>query len=136
MAAIAHILVLLPMWGLIGASIIWATHKKKSQFVTYQSLQAITYQLISVLAGFAYGCYTFILTMSLLFPSTPEASFTEPSAGLIILCPSIFGWLLVFAYVVYGVWGGVSILRGHDFRYLIIGSRLERFLEAREAKSR
>jgi uncharacterized Tic20 family protein len=135
MAAIAHILVIIPFWGLIGASIIWATHKNKSHFVAYQALQAIVYQLLSGLAGVAFGCYTFILTLYLLFPPTPNIRTTEPSAGL-ILYPSVIGWLVIVAYVVYAIWGGISVLRGHDFRYLIIGTRLEQFLKFREAKNR
>src|SRR5512147_3094320 len=58
MAALSHVSALLPMIGVIAPIVIWATQKEKSQYVAFQALQAIAYQLSMVAAWFiGMGCY-------------------------------------------------------------------------------
>ena len=58
MAALAHISAVLPFVGIIAPIIIWATQKDKSEYVAFQSLQAVAYQLVMILAWFiGMGCY-------------------------------------------------------------------------------
>ena len=45
--------------------------------------------------------------------------------GLMFLGPAVWA-----AYIGYGLYGAVANLRGKDFRYAILGSRLERYLES------
>ena len=54
--------------------------------------------------------------------------------GMIVFYVAIFGLLFLglavwAAYIGYGLYGAVANLRGKDFRYAILGSRLERYLE-------
>jgi hypothetical protein len=102
---------------------IWATQKGKSDFIETQLLQAIGYQSLSVLAGLLLGCYTLILVAYLMSPP-PQGTIYSESSPLFIFVPCC----LQIAYVGYGIWGGISILRGNNFRYLIIGSQIERLL--------
>jgi hypothetical protein len=37
--------------------------------------------------------------------------------------------------VCYGLYGAVRVLQGHDFRYAIIGSRLEQYLSQGEEEA-
>jgi uncharacterized Tic20 family protein len=46
MAALAHISALLPLMGVIAPIVIWATQKDKSEYVAFQALQAVVYQLV------------------------------------------------------------------------------------------
>ncbi len=58
MAALAHISAVLPLIGVIAPTIIWATQKDKSEYVAFQALQAVAYQLVMILAWFiGMGCY-------------------------------------------------------------------------------
>jgi uncharacterized Tic20 family protein len=45
MAALSHITVILPFFGVVAPIIIWVTQKEKSQYVAFQALQALAYQL-------------------------------------------------------------------------------------------
>jgi len=59
--------------------------------------------------------------------------------GMIIFYVAIFGLMFLglavwAAYIGYGLYGAVANLRGKDFRYAILGSRLERYLESTPAK--
>ncbi len=127
-AAIAHICVILPFWGTIGAIGIWATQKERSPFIGFQALQAVFYQLIFILFGFCLGMYTFVLTFYLLIPPTGQSS----DSGILPLWisgPSICGGLFLLGYIGYGLWAAVSVLRGREFRYWMIGPLLaKRFL--------
>src|SRR3990172_10038698 len=83
MAALAHVSALLPLMGVIAPIIIWANQKDKSEFVAFQALQAIAYQLLMVLAWFVgMGCYMLsFFTTFLTIPfagsegTTPESPF-------------------------------------------------------------
>ena len=45
MAGLAHISAILPMMGMVAPIVIWVTQKDKSKFVSFQALQAVSYQL-------------------------------------------------------------------------------------------
>ncbi|MDY6877041.1 MAG: DUF4870 domain-containing protein [Chloroflexota bacterium] len=135
LAALAHASVILPFWGLIGAIVVWVTQREKSRFVSFQALQGTIYQFIPILTGFAgFACYMCsFLGMFLLIPM----SGTEPGAvdNVLATIATIFPFcvlglfmLVGFAFVLYGLYGAVCVLRGNDFRYALIGPWLERYL--------
>ncbi len=127
------------MWGLIAAIVIWASQKDKSEYVRFQSLQAIVYQLLIVLGWFlGMGCYMLsALAMIIVAPAT-EAQIERFAEGpgpvfylsvalpFLVLSGVLLGWLVALAYAVAGA---VMTLRGKDFRYLILGPSLRRYLE-------
>ena len=141
MAALAHASVILPFWGLIGALVIWATQRDKSRFVAFQALQAVTYQLVLVVCGLlGFGCYMcsffgiFLVVPVGIFASE-NAAASDTIAGWLAAITGLFPFcimgiftLLGLAYVIYGLYGAVRALQGHDFRYVIIGRRLEQYL--------
>ena len=73
-----------------------------------------------------YGVYTSILTFYLVAPSANQSG--NDLSPFLVLGPSCCGALFLLGYVSYGLWGAVSVLRGRDFEYLIIGSQLKRHL--------
>jgi len=141
MAALAHASVILPFWGLIGAIVIWATQKEKSRFVSFQALQVIAYQLVHILFGFlGLGCYmcsffgTFMLMPLGMFAAegAPEA---EGIVGMILAILAFFPFcimglfiLAMVLFIVYGMYGAARVLQGEDFRYALIGRRLEQYM--------
>lgn len=137
-AALAHASAILPMIGAIGAIVIWATQKDKSRFVAFQALQAVVYHITMILAAFlggvCYACsiFSFPVLMALTIPSaeTPSGD-VGPLFFLTMGIPfAIMGLLMIgwFLFIVYGIVGAAMTLRGKDFRYLILGERLEAYL--------
>jgi uncharacterized Tic20 family protein len=94
MAALAHASALLPMMGVIAPIIIWVTQKEKSQYVAFQSLQALAYQLSMIVAWFVgMGCYLlsfFGIFLTIPFASSSGSSHNiDPVFGLGFLIPFI-----------------------------------------------
>ena len=150
LAALAHASIILPFWGLIGAIVIWATQREKSRFVGFQALQGAAYQLTLILVGvLGFACYicsflaTFLGTF-LLVPIGVIAAEGGSEGGGIIgillgLIPAfspfcILGLFILvgLAFFLYGLYGAVRVLQGQDFRYAIIGRRLEQYLGREE----
>jgi len=141
MAALSHVTAALPFLGTIAPIVIWVTQKDKSRYVAFQALQAAAYQLTMILAWFVgMACYvgSFFITFlgaaaipSLTSSSSAEEWFVLPMMLLPFL---IFGSILVggMAFVIYGLVGAVMSLRGKEFRYVVIGRRVERYLQQGE----
>ncbi len=137
MAAVSHVSIVLTFWGMIVSILIWVLQKDKSPYVRFQALQAGAYHLLTVLGWILVGgCYMFatfgmMAFMPFMLDSMPRSG---PGAEFFIPFAIPFGvmgcgMLLWFAAIVYGLAGAVMTLQGKDFRYLVLGARLERFLE-------
>jgi uncharacterized Tic20 family protein len=157
MAAIGHATIIWPVMGILAPLIIWATQREKSRFIAFQALQAVVYHMTLILAGLACGvcwvCSYFGMivgviampvSMAFTLPAEgapggdlpPEAmiSILLSFLGMIVFYVAIFGLLFLglamwAAYIGYGLYGAVANLRGKDFRYVVIGPRLERYLQ-------
>lgn len=133
LAALAHSMVILPMIGLLAPILIWATQKERSSFVGFQTLQAAAYQFLEVLGYFlCMGCYMFS-TFGMMFFASFLGFAAEEAAPLVLfsLVPfAIFplGLLIWLAFMGYGLYGAWATLQGREFRYILIGPRVERYL--------
>ncbi|HSB02233.1 MAG TPA: DUF4870 domain-containing protein [Anaerolineales bacterium] len=136
MAALAHISALLPLMGVIAPIVIWATQKDKSEYVAFQALQAVAYQLAMVVAWFiGMGCY--MLSFFTMFLGIPFSASNGGEVGnsimpFFMLIPfGILGAIFIGGalFVIYGVIGAIQVFQGKDFRYIIIGNRLANYLE-------
>jgi uncharacterized Tic20 family protein len=153
MAALAHAGVILPLWGLIGAIVIWATQREKSHLIAFQALQGAAYQFAILICGFVcFGCYMCSVGSTFLAPIliVPFAALASEGgselaegagilgmllgggAGLLPFCLLGILGLAMLALIAYGLYGAVRVLQGHDFRYAIIGRWLERYLAQQE----
>jgi uncharacterized Tic20 family protein len=157
MAALGHATIIWPVMGIIAPAIIWVTQRQKAPFVAFQALQAAVYHMTLVLAGMACGvCYfcSYVGMAVGVIGASVSTYFAIPTQGPTsgevppeALIPMLFGflgsivfYLLIFgllffglavwgAYIGYGLYGAVAILRGKDFRYAVLGPRVERYLE-------
>ena len=136
MAAVAHATLIFSAVGLIGPLVIWGTQKEKSPFVAFQALQAAAYQFLllvgGLLAGAIYMCsfLSFPVTALLSAPFDERVALCFPFLGFSCIFGVLFLLMLAWlAYVGYGLYAAVSVLQGHDFRYVLLGPRLERYLE-------
>ena len=134
LAAVAHAGILLGIvtsgfGGIIAALIIWLVQKEKSAYVAYQALQALVYQgVVMIITMVAWCCWGLVWMLMLLPPlfANPEAYNYAPPAGLWIglffMVVPIAVWGLT---ILYGLWGAIRCLGGHDFRYAVIGNWLD-----------
>lgn len=112
--------------GIGVAMAIWLTQRQKSAHVARQALQALVYQVAATVIGLlAWSCWG-VLWLLMLITSIVSGSTADPPAAvwaglaLMIVPAGIMGLT-----VLYGLWGAVRSLKGHDFRYAIIGNWLE-----------
>src|SRR5215510_1615873 len=138
MAALAHVSAILPFMGVIAPIVIWVTQKDKSEYVAFQALQAVVYQLSMILAWFVgMSCYMLsFFTMFLGIPFAGESGQVDPSIAplfaLGFMIPFlVFGAIFVGGalFVIYGLIAAIQVFQGKDFRYFIIGTRLENYLQ-------
>ena len=138
MAALAQVSIILPFFGVVVPIFIWVTQKDKSKFVSFQSLQAVAFQLTLILFYFG-GMPCYMCSFFGMFLGTIPLSATEnpnPLAiglfGLSFAFPFvIFAGLFVgmFVFIIYGIVATVMVVQGKDFRYVLLGNRLERYLQ-------
>jgi uncharacterized Tic20 family protein len=137
MAALAHISVLLPMIGVLAPIVIWVTQREKSKYVALQSLQALVFQIAMIVIWlFGMACYmcSFLgMFLPVIFVSSSGNSQSgDLIYGLTPLIPFLVLGLIVlveFGFIVYGIVAAVMTFQGKPFRYVIIGTRVERFIQ-------
>lgn len=140
MAALAQVTVLIPLFGVIAPIVIWVTQREKSRYVAFQALQAVLYQLLVVIWWvLGMGLYIFsIFGMFLIMIPLESASNSSanPEVGLLAMIPIFFPFIVLglmifgtFVFIIYGCIAAILVFRGHDFRYLLIGNRLARYLQ-------
>jgi uncharacterized Tic20 family protein len=131
LAGLAHASIVLGILtngiGGIGVALaIWLTQRQKSAHVARQALQALVYQVAATIIGLLAWCCWGVLWLLMLIPSIASGATADPPAAvwvglaLMIIPAGIMGLT-----VLYGLWGAVRSLNGHDFRYAIIGNWLE-----------
>lgn len=135
MAAISHVTAMMPMMGLFAPIIIWVTQKDKSHFVAFQSLQALVYQLFMILV-WIIGIILYFVAFIFFIPlANSFAVSTSPFGRLFFAIPLLvlgLVFLAEFILMVYGVEGAVRVLQGKNFRYAVLGERLERYLNHKD----
>ena len=133
LAGLAHGSILLGVFsngvgGIVAALVIWLIQKEKSAYVAAQALQAMVYQVATfILTMIVWCCWVALFLMLLLPPvmANPEAYEYAPPPGLWL---GLFSMFIPFAIwgltILYGLWGAVRCLGGHDFKYALIGNWL------------
>jgi len=142
MAALAHVTVIVPMMGVIAPIVIWATQKDKSELIAFQALQAVVYQLTLVLIWFigmaCYMCSFFGIFIFAIPFSSSGGPNDFPFEALGAFFPFLIMGLMLLGgviYIIYGLVAAFLVLQGKDFRYILIGRRLEQYLSANQTQT-
>jgi uncharacterized Tic20 family protein len=133
LAALAHISVLLSLFGPLGPTLIWTSQRSKSKYVRFHALQAMGYQAI---AFWVWMIGIFVMTFGIIFLSAGMMIILDRNE---MLDEAIFPFLIqmIAMLVIFGTWGiyflagilgAVLCLMGRDFRYPVIGSWLRKKL--------
>lgn len=114
-AMFAHLSILLNLvtgfLGVVAPLVIYMIYKDRSRYVAYHSLQSLIFQLVWwVGGGFLIGAawaITGILSAVLI--------------GLLCIPVALVLSLIPLAALGYGIYGGVQVSQGRDFKYWLVG---------------
>lgn len=138
-AALGHLSILLPWWGLLVPLLLWLTQRQRSVLLRFQAQQALIYQLICLGVSVLFGACQMCACM-LIFPvgmlSGPFLSElphdTLTTAGPLVLglffiffggimCLNLFQLLVTPLFALGGLWGAGRVLDSQDFHYPLLG---------------
>lgn len=133
LAALGHVAILFLGFGVFGPALLWTTQRKKSSFVAFHALQALAYQLLSVVFGMLLTCGMSVLILALSVGVMAFVNVEEPYPVAIFLVQFVvIGLIFVFfaLYMGAGFLGAILTLTGRDFRYPLLGRWIENYLRA------
>lgn len=136
LAGLAHGSILLGIFtsgigGMITALVIWLVQKEKSAYAAAQALQALVYQAVTfIVTMLVWCCWGLLWVLLIVVPVTSNPAYYEASSappagvwiGLALMVIPLGLWGLT---ILYGLYGAVRCLGGHDFKYAIIGNWLK-----------
>lgn len=114
-AMISHLSVLINLFtvfmGTVVPLIIYFLYKDRSKFVAFHAMQSFVMQVVCFLGG---GIITVV---------------TAAIGGTIIpligsICGCLFG-IMPLAGLIYGIYGGMQVNQGKDFKYPVIGDLVQ-----------
>jgi uncharacterized Tic20 family protein len=141
-AGVCHATAILQMWGIVTPLIVWFTQKEQSARLRFQSLQAAIYQgaaLVVYLAGMVLYMVSFFGMFFVMFAAGAMNAGGEiqgPVGGIFVIffVIVVILWLVITILApIYYLLAGIASLRtirGHPFRYPIIGKMIERRMKA------
>lgn len=130
LAALTHGSVVTQGLGILVGVVVYITQREKSRYAAFQGLQAAVYQLVNLIIvigmwvvwGFFYGLS--ILSLIKLEETNPDAA--PPAIFWIAMISMVIPLIYMVLVGLYGLWGALRTWQGKDFKYLIIGSWLEK----------
>jgi uncharacterized Tic20 family protein len=133
MAALAHVGIIangFNLLGIIAAALLWSTQRKQSPYVAEHALQALVFQVISLLVFLVLfllwlGSLSIFLLPALFRPDLYQ--FDLPLFFRLAL-PTGLTILVMFAVGMgsYGLMGALAAWRGRPFAYALVGPFIRR----------
>ncbi|MFQ6100473.1 MAG: DUF4870 domain-containing protein [Anaerolineae bacterium] len=141
-AALAHASVLLTLilgiGGGVGAPVglavplvMYFGYREKSRFVAFHALQSFVYQVAGVLV---YAVVAVVLAVWVAMAWTVSGLLSAVLVGFLLMPFALLFTLLMvlllvcapFTWLGYGLYAAYEVYQGRDFRYWLIGERLQR----------
>lgn len=141
-SGVCHATAILQLWGVVTPLIVWFSQKERSARLRFQSMQAFVYQLIAfaayMLGMAAYMVFFFGMFSTLILGSSlgggRDLQGVPAIMMLVFFAVMMLFWLLVMIvmpiYYLLAGWAGLRVIRGHHFRYPILGKLIERRMGA------
>ena len=135
-AAMGHFSVIIVLWGALAPLTAWIMQGKRSQFLKFQSTQALVFQAGTLFLYFGAGTIYVIGFVSLVGATglldNPGVDSAAGMTGLVIFLVSS---LLVFVIIllipffhIMGQWAGFRVLKGDAYRYPLVGRLVEKWM--------
>jgi uncharacterized Tic20 family protein len=131
-AVISHLSALAFGMGIALPVVGWSDQRRKSNYASFQSLQALGYQSLGfTIWALAYLVVTIIAAFILVLLVERQGSSSvsmdvQMRTWIVLISVLLLGLLVV--YFVLPVVAAVACLLGRDFRYPVLGDRLARYL--------
>lgn len=136
--SMGHFSVIFPLTGMLVPVVLWTTQGARSRFVRFQTVQTVVFQLVGTLALFGLGLLAFLILVGGMLPFILALSSggPPPMEGLLavfifLICLLVIV-LVVPLFQILGQWAGLRVLQGRDYRYPLLGRRVEEWLAKRE----
>lgn len=138
LAGLSHLSGLVPGYGIILPGAFWASYRRKSEYIRFQSLQALSFQISLYLFWMIFA--QVLLIGMLVLMAIFGAAFSGSSGEEIGVFMAIFWGVFLFlffgaglVYLILVIVAAVSGFMGRDFRYPLLAAWLERYLNRPEA---
>jgi uncharacterized Tic20 family protein len=131
-AVLAHLSTLSFGIGILLPVVGWSDQRRKSNYASFQCLQALGYQSVGFTVWvLSYLVIVILAAIVLLVVLRPTNAAVEnlnaiQSPGMIILFIIVFGFFML--YFILPIIAAIACALGRDFRYPILGERLARYL--------
>lgn len=134
-AAAGHFSVLIMLWGMLAPLTAWIL-QGKNQFLRFQSIQTLIYQVVTTIIFFVGG-FLYLFGLVLLITSMgaigdPNLNSSSNIVSIIVVGVSLLVAAVLILIVpllhILGQWAGYRILKGENYRYPWIGKLVEKRL--------
>ena len=131
-AVLSHLSCLALGMGIILPIIGWSDQRRKSNYASFQSLQALGYQSLGftfwVLSYLAIIIAASLILLAVLGPRAGISQNTDADLGprMIVIFIVLFGFFAL--YFLLPIIAAVACALGRDFHYPVMGKRLARYL--------
>lgn len=132
LAALAHAAILTGGMGPIAGIFIYVTQKDKASYAAGQALQAVIYQLLGILVTIiAWSCWGlfYAVTFIPIITAPEQYSDAPPPIFWVGMASMIVPFLVMGVWGLYGLYAALRVWMGADFRYAIMGSVVQAWLE-------
>ena len=132
-AVLSHLSSLAFGMGILLPVIGWSDQRRKSNYSSFQSLQALGYQSLGftiwILSYLVIFIAVLIILVAMSFQAEKAGKSFDPflAPGAIFLFGAVFGFFAI--YFLLPIIAAIACAFGKDFRYPILGDRLARYLE-------
>ncbi len=127
-AALAHLSALAMGVGLPLPILGWSQNRRKSNYASFQSLQALGYQTLGYTIWILTTLVIVIVSVVSTLADIVNAANLEAEAIRVATAHTVLSFLLIGIYFVLPVIAAVACALGMDFRYPLMGNRLARYL--------
>lgn len=135
-ASACHISAAIPFFGMMIPVILWITQKNKSDFICFHAIQSLIYQCFGIFMFFIGMIFYFISFFIFFIGSIITALINgngdpDPSFFILFFIPIVILFLIMlffFLYMLYAFLASITLIIKKDFKYIIIGKFLEKYL--------
>ena len=128
---LAHLSALSFGMGILLPVVGWSDQRRKSNYASFQCLQALGYQSVGftiwVLSYLVIIILAAIILLATLDPTSASRENPLQAPGMIIFFMIVFGYFAL--YFVLPILAAIACAMGKDFRYPLMGDRLAYYLE-------
>jgi uncharacterized Tic20 family protein len=130
LAALAHGSVVTQGLGILVGVVVYITQREKSRYAAFQGLQAAVYQLVNLIIVIGmwvvWGIFYGLSMVPLIMQAEKNPDAAPPAIFWIAMISMVIPLIYMVLFGLYGLWGALRTWQGKDFRYIIIGSWLEK----------